>query len=238
LQGVPFQLDHEMRITYAGSFLGLFNPFALLAGVIGVAMLIMHGAVRLQSRSEGVIHARAQKAVKFSAIVFIAAFVLAGVWIASGIEGYKIISMPAPNSVMTPLDKMVEKATGAWLNNYSAYPWTQLAPALAIAAALIAVVLSHLQRTIFSFIFSSLSVACVILTAGFAMFPFIIPSSSMPNVSLTAWDATSSRRTLSIMFWLAMFFLPLIIAYTSWVYSVLRGKITVQTIRDSEHTSY
>ena len=238
LLGVPFQLDNDLRITYTGSFWELFNPFGLLAGVVSVSMLVMHGAVYLQNRSEGAIYARAQKAVKLSAIVLVMAFVLAGIWIATGIEGYKIVSMPSPNSVMTPLAKVVQKAPGAWLNNYTLYPWTIFAPILAIAGAILAWLLSATNRPATAFIFSSLSVAAVILTAGLAMFPFIMPSVTAPNASLTAWDAVSSRHTLSIMFWAVLIFLPLIAAYTSWVYRVLRGKITVQTIKDNEHTSY
>ena len=57
----------------------------------------------------------------------------------------------------------------------------------------------------------------VILTAGLSMFPFIMPSSSVPDSSLTAWDAVSSWRTLQIMFWVTVFFVPLIALYTSWV---------------------
>ncbi|HSS46313.1 MAG TPA: cytochrome d ubiquinol oxidase subunit II, partial [Burkholderiales bacterium] len=76
LLGVPFQLDNDLRITYTGSFWELFNPFGLLAGVVSAAMLIMHGAVYLQNRSEGAIYVRAQKAVKLSAIVLVIAFVL------------------------------------------------------------------------------------------------------------------------------------------------------------------
>jgi len=98
--------------------------------------------------------------------------------------------------------------------------------------------LSLADRAATAFIFSAMAVAGVILTAGLSMFPFIMPSSTFPNSSLTAWDAVSSHRTLQIMFWVAVVFLPLIAAYTSWVYSVLRGKITVQSIRDDEHTSY
>jgi len=238
LLGMPFQYDADLRVTYTGSFWALLNPFALLAGVVSLSMLTMHGAVYLQHRTDGEICARAKAAVKASAIVLIITFVLAGIWIATGIEGYKIISMPSPNAAFTPLAKVVEKSAGAWLNNYTLYPWTIFAPILAIGAAIVALLLSAANRTATAFIFSALSVAGVILTAGLAMFPFIMPSSTSPNSSLTAWDAVSSRRTLSIMFWATVVFLPLIAAYTSWVFRVLRGKITVQTIRENEHTSY
>jgi len=80
--------------------------------------------------------------------------------------------------------------------------------------------------------------AGVIFTAGIAMFPFIMPSSSDPRSSLTIWDVVSSHKTLQIMFWVVLIFLPIVLAYTSWVYSVLRGKITVETIRDNEHNVY
>ena len=238
LLGVPFHYDADLRVTYSGSFWALLNPFALLAGVVSLSMLTMHGAVYLQHRTEGEIYERAKAAVKASAIVLIIAFVLAGLWIATRIEGYKIVSMPSPNAAFTPLAKVVEKAAGAWLNNYTLYPWTIVAPILAIGAAVIALLLSAANRTATAFIFSALSVTGVILTAGLAMFPFIMPSSTFPNSSLTAWDAVSSRRTLQIMFWVTVVFLPLIAAYTSWVYRVLRGKITVQSIRDNEHTAY
>jgi cytochrome d ubiquinol oxidase subunit II len=238
LLGVPFHYDADLRVTYSGSFWALLNPFALLAGVVSLSMLTMHGAVYLQHRTEGEICARAKKTVKVSAIVLIVAFVLAGLWIATGIEGYKIISMPSPNAAFTPLAKVVEKSAGAWLNNYTLYPWTIVAPILAIGAAVIALLLSAANRTATAFVFSALAVSGVILTAGLAMFPFIMPSSTSPNSSLTAWDAVSSHRTLQIMFWATVVFLPLIVAYTSWVYRVLRGKITVQSIRDNEHTAY
>ncbi|MGH8711807.1 MAG: cytochrome d ubiquinol oxidase subunit II [Burkholderiales bacterium] len=238
LLGVPFHYDADLRVTYTGSFWALLNPFALLAGVVSLSMLTMHGAVYLQHRTEGEICARAKTATKVSAIVLIITFVLAGLWIATGIEGYKIVSMPSPNAAFTPLAKVVEKTAGAWLNNYTLYPWTIVAPMLAVGGAIIALLLSAANRTATAFIFSALAVTGVILTAGLAMFPFIMPSSTSPNSSLTAWDAVSSRRTLSIMFWATVLFLPLIAAYTSWVYRVLRGKITVQTIRENEHTSY
>ena len=78
----------------------------------------------------------------------------------------------------------------------------------------------------------------VVLTAGFALFPFVMPSSSDPAGSLTVWDATSSHRTLQVMFWGAMVFLPVVLAYTSWVYRVMRGTVTERQVRDGGHALY
>ena len=89
-----------------------------------------------------------------------------------------------------------------------------------------------------AFVLSCVAVAGVVLTAGFALFPFIMPSSSDPASSLTVWDAVSSQRTLQVMFWGALIFLPLIVAYTSWVYRVMRGKVTEQHVRDGGHALY
>lgn len=60
-------------------------------------------------------------------------------------------------------------------------------------------------------------------TAGASLFPFVLPSSSHPQSSLTAWDATSSQLTLAVMLGVVVLFLPLVVAYTSWAYRVMRG---------------
>ena len=238
LQGVPFEFDEFLRSHYKGSFWGLLNPYALLVGVVSVAMLIMHGGIYLQIRTEADINRRAGKAVRYFGLLFVAAFVLAGIWQAFGIEGYRIISMPDPGTAFSPLAKTVEKAMGAWMANYTTYPWMVLAPALAVAGALLAIVLSGVKRPGVAFIFSGTSLAGVILTAGFAMFPFVMPSSIAPNSSLTAFDAVSSHRTLNLMFMAVVVFLPIVLLYTSWVYRVMRGKVTEEKIKKETHTAY
>ncbi len=238
LQGVPFELDAFMRSTYKGNFWQLLNPFALLAGVVSLTMLIMHGAVFLQLRTEGDLNARARKAVRLFGIIFIVAFIAAGIWQFKAIEGYQIVSMPDPGSVLTPLDKTVEKAADGWLQNYARRPMTLAAPVAAFTGALLAIILSAAGRPGFAFIFSGASLAGVIMTAALAMFPFVMPSSANPNVSLTAYDAVSSHRTLNLMFIAVVVFLPIVLAYTSWVYRVMRGKITVEKIEEETHTAY
>jgi cytochrome d ubiquinol oxidase subunit II len=238
LQGVPFQYDQFVRPQYTGSFWALLNPFALLTGIVSLTMLVMHGAVYLQMRTEAEICARAKKVVRIFAILFMAAFAFAGVWQAFGIEGFRIVSSPDLGTAFSPLAKKVEVAAGAWMQNYSTYPWMMLAPALAFIGAILALVLSGVNRPGIAFIFSGSALAGVILTAGFAMFPFVIPSSTNPDGSLTAFDATSSHRTLNLMFIAVVVFLPIILVYTSWVYGVLRGKITEEKIKEETHTAY
>ena len=138
LLGVPFHFDRDMQVYYTGSFVALLNPFGLLAGAAEPRDARRCTARPiLQMRTEGRDHARARRALRISALVVIAAFALAGIWIATGIDGYRIVSMPAADSAFTPLAKMVERAPGAWLANYSAHPWMLIAPLLGFGGALL-----------------------------------------------------------------------------------------------------
>lgn len=238
LLGVPFHFDDTMRSFYTGSFWALLNPFALLAGVLSLAMLMMHGAIYLELRTDGVVQQRARKAALYAGLVTAAAFALAGIWLASGIEGYRIVSMPDANSAFNPLAKTVEKTAGAWLTNYQTWPWMMATPIAGFAGIALALWQGRAGRQKLAFFFSSLALAGIILTAGFSMFPFVMPSSTDPNSSLTLWDAVSSQKTLGIMLIVTLIFLPLIMLYTAWVYRVLRGRITVQGIQENTHTAY
>ncbi|MDP1657751.1 MAG: cytochrome d ubiquinol oxidase subunit II [Methylotenera sp.] len=236
--GLPFHYDDTLRSFYTGSFWALLNPFALLCGVVSLSMLMMHGAIYLQLRSDGTVQKRAQKAALLTGIVCAVAFALAGAWITYGIDGYIITSTQNVNLALNPLAKTVEKSAGAWLSNYHTYPWMILAPIAGFAGITLSLFSARLKYERTAFLFSSIAIAGIILTAGFSMFPFIMPSSTDPVSSLTLWDAVSSKKTLGIMFIVTIIFLPLIMVYTSWVYRVLRGKVTVQSIKDNTHTAY
>ena len=237
LEGVPFQFDSYMVSTYSGSFWQLLNPFALLAGVVSSAMITMQGGVYLAHRTEGEIQNRTIRAAIVSALVLVAAFVAAGIWL-QFIPGYRITSAIETNALADPMNKSVIREAGAWMANYGRQPLLWLLPASGIAGALIASALLLARRTLTAFITSSLAVAGVIGTAGASMFPFLMPSSSMPDASLTLWDSVSSHLTLGIMFWATVIFMPLILLYTSWAYRVMRGKVTAQQIQANEHSAY
>jgi cytochrome bd ubiquinol oxidase subunit II len=238
LQGVPFGFDANMVSTYTGTFWQLLNPFALLCGIVSSSMIAMHGAVYLAHRTEGVIQKRAALGARIFGIVLLISFGGAGIWVANGIDGYIITSALNTGAMAEPTAKTVIRAAGAWLENYHRFPLTIALPVLAYVAVPSALGLLALRRSGLAFIASSIAITCVIGTVGASMFPFIMPSSSMPNSSLTVWDSVSSHLTLGIMLAAAVIFVPMIIFYTSWAYMVMAGKVTTAYIRENEHEAY
>ena len=239
LQGVPFHFNELLMVSYTGSFWELLNPFALLAGIVSSAMITLQGAVYLAHRTEGAIQRRAGTAALWSAVLMVLGFVGAGLWLRYGnILGYAITSVVDPAALPNPLGKTVERNADGWWINYAKQPLLWLLPLLGIAGALLAAVLTRAGRTLTAFVLSSLAIVGVIGTAGAAMFPFLMPSSSHPDASLTVWDSVSSHLTLGVMFWATLIFMPLIIFYTGWAYRVMRGKITVEQIRANDPSAY
>ena len=239
LQGVPFGFDDYLVSTYSGSFWQLLNPFALLAGVVSSAMITMQGGVYLAHRTEGEIQVRAARGAMAAAAVLMLSFLGAGLWLRyGGIEGFAITSVLNPGDMPDPLAKTVVRSADGWWRNYQIQPALWLLPSLGLAGAAIAALLVRARHTLSAFLASSLSILGVIGTAGAAMFPFIMPSSTMPSASLTVWDSVSSPMTLGLMLVATLIFMPLIVLYTSWAYRVMRGKVTVAHIRANEHNAY
>lgn len=238
LLGVPFQYDELLRPSYHGSFFSLLNPFALLCGIISLTMLALHGATWIQMRTQDKVEERARYLAKRLAILLVATFAIAGIWLAWSIEGYMIISLPETGGAANPLLKEAIKTSGAWLHNYAVQPATLIAPILAFVGAIAAGIFSHVRYTGLSFISSATAVTGIILTAGFSMFPFVMPSSLVPSHSLTLWDAASSAGTLMVMTWAAIIFVPIILGYTFWCYRAMWQKIGVKFIKENPHSLY
>ncbi|HGC6387056.1 TPA: cytochrome d ubiquinol oxidase subunit II [Cronobacter dublinensis] len=238
LQGVPFHFDKYQGMFYTGNFFQLLNPFGLLAGVVSVAMILTQGATYLQMRTTGELHLRSRATAQISALVMMVCFVLAGVWVMYGIDGYVVTSAIDPRAASNPMNKEVVRQAGAWFANFNKIPALWVIPALGVALPLLTVLASRLGKGAWAFVFSSLTLACVILTAGIAMFPFVMPSSTMLNASLTMWDATSSQLTLTVMTYVAAVFVPTILLYTTWCYWKMFGRITKEHIESNTHSLY
>ena len=235
LLGVPFRINDDMMIFYEGSFFALLNPFALLAGLMSVIMLAMHGCVWLCVKTSGTIADRARKYGTVFALLTVVLYIASGLYLWKSGLGYRITSEIDPNGPSNPLYKTAVVEQGAWLANYLRYPALWAIPALGLFAPFLVILALWLRRPGTALVFGKLSIFGVITSVGVAMFPFILPSSLDPSASLTVWDSSSSHLTLFIMLISTGIMLPIIMLYTSWVYYVLRGKVTESDMEEGHY---
>jgi cytochrome bd ubiquinol oxidase subunit II len=238
LLGTPFHFEKGLQFAYEGNLLGLLNPFSLLCGLISIAMLIMQGASFLAVKTEGEITARARRFGAMAAAALLLLFTIAGIWVALGIDGYAVrttVNMSAPSN---PLLKTVVHEEGAWLANYGRMPLSLAAPLLAYLGAIMVVIGLRMNAVKTALVSSSLAIAGVITTAGFSLFPFLLPSSTHPDHSLTLWDASSSQTTLTLMLFVVLVFLPIVLSYTAWAYRVFRSVTSEAAVTRGDDYAY
>ncbi|NLR71383.1 cytochrome d ubiquinol oxidase subunit II [Novosphingobium sp. ERN07] len=234
LLGVPFRLDDNLRSFYEGTLLGLFTPFALLSGLLSVAMLVLHGAGWLAMKIEdGPVLERARKIGSMAAMVALLLFALGGVAVAQAGMGFRLGSVVDTAGPSNPHYAHAVAASGAWLTNYAAQPWTLFAPLMGLVGPILALVGIRGRNHLLNFGGSALATVGIIATVGLSMFPFILPSSIDPGSSLTVWNASSSHLTLWIMLLVTVVMLPIVLAYTAWAIKVLFGRLTMREIQTS-----
>jgi cytochrome d ubiquinol oxidase subunit II len=226
-RGVPFGFDEDLRMHSTITLWSLLNPFALVCGLASLTMIVMHGAAWLNLKCRGAIQSRARLALSFAAPGFAFLFTLAGLW-AGWIDGYALARDGAHDAPSNPTGGAVNIVAHGWQGNFHHAPLLWLIPALVILLALLAGASG--RRPLVSFMISALVPVLTIATAGAALFPFLLPSSSEPGASLTVWNASSSKLTLEIMLGAVVLLLPCIIAYTAWVYHVMRGPVTAERV--------
>ncbi len=234
-EGVPYTFDADLRMQSTITLFSLLNPFALVVGLASLAMIVLHGACWLNLKTTGAVRARAYKTIPTAAICFAVLFALAGFWIAQLSGAHLSVAMDH-NAPSNPLLKSVTLVHGAWLMNFWTTPILWAAPILAFVGAVFAILFR--SRPGYAFIASALVPLGTIGTVGLSLFPFLLPSSSNPNASLTVWDASSSKLTLAIMLGAVAIFLPIVLAYTAWVYRVFKGPVKPERIVAESKSSY
>ena len=234
LQGVPFRLTDDLFSLYEGSFLALLNPFALLAGAVSLAMLVAHGAAWVAVKAEGPVVDRARRWGTFAGVAALAGYALAGVWLATGIDGYTMATQAIANGHSNPLLTEVTRE-GSWLSAYATRPWILIAPIMGFAGMTLAYLSLWRGGEVSALLFSKMGITGVIASVGLTMFPFILPSSIDPRSSLTVWDSSSSHMTLFVMLAVTVIFMPMILLYTAWVYKVLWGKVSMDEITGNKN---
>ena len=200
-------------------------------------MLLTQGATFLMMKTADKIFIRVKKIAIWMPLFTIALFALGGYMI-QGLYGYEITSISGTELTSNPFNKSVDYKAGAWLLNYTKFPWIKVAPILGFVASIAVVVFASFRHAAFAFISSSLAVIGIMSTVGLSMFPFILPSNLNYTASLTVWDASSSYRALVVMLGVVVIFVPIILAYVSVANKIMFGKITEDEINKHDKMSY
>jgi cytochrome d ubiquinol oxidase subunit II len=239
--GVPFYFDPiSMRSFYEGNFLSLLNPMGIVAALTSLFMILMHGTAYLNRRTtSGLQNHFRQLQLNFS-MVFLILFTVCGLLLMYKVNGFTLVHSPA-NAPAHALSNVVTRGVGVWYQNMNLHPWKWAGPIMVYVAALLSLLTMRLGNGGLSFWLSGTAVAGTVMSAGFALFPFIEPSSAMPDQSITMWNATSSPLNLMGMLYVGGVMLVIIFAYKFWGYSRVWGKqktLSVKDIEADDHTFY
>ncbi len=234
LLGVPFRFDETHLPIYSGGIRELLHPFAFASGCLAVALFVMQGCAWLTMKTVDPIAARTRLTGRVAAGVVAVLFLFCGLLVATVLDGYQLTAGGDPDGPSNPFNKQVSVASGAWILG-SGHLLAAIPPLIGVFGAILTAILIGTRRERLTFFVSSVTVAGVVATPGVTMFPFILPSSTHPGSSITVWDASSSQHTLFLMLVATIIFLPIILAYTTWVHRVLAGKITPERLHNTEN---
>jgi len=180
---------------------GLLNPFALLIGVLGLAMFVLHGASYLALKTEGALQERMRRSASAAWVVFIALYA---------------VSTAASYAVAPYLFEH-------WLAN----PLTWVFFALLLASRIAGPWALRAERFGRAFIASAAATLSIIALAAEGLYPRLVPSRPDLANSLTIYNASSTPRTLTTMLVIALIGMPLVILYTVLIYRAFRGKTVI-----------
>jgi cytochrome d ubiquinol oxidase subunit II len=230
LQGIPFKLDPELRMIYMGTWIELLNPFALYCSVLSFIMLGLQGLSYLTFKTREIIQIRAADLGIRFAVLTCLFFLLGGMWMYF-LPGYQITSTVPANQASYPLYKTVITVPNSGLHNHTVFPWLKGIVLLTILATGLCIYSLKKRRGGWALLASSTVLASIIATAGFSLYPFLIPSNLHSPSSLTLWDASSSQLTLQNMLIAAIVFFPIVLSYTTWIHTLFRKPVTLEDLK-------
>ncbi len=202
LVGIPLNENHE----YTGSWLAFLNPFALMTGISTLALFMMHGAIYLAMKTEGRLFAKVAILLRRAIIFFIVAFGITSL--------YALLYIPHLS------------------DDFRQSPALFIVPVLAFLSIANVPRLANKQKYLSAFLFSSLTVALLLVLVAIELYPVLLYSTSEAANHLTVYNAASSQKSLGIMLVIAAIGTPLVLAYTVFVYKTFWGKVKM------DETSY
>lgn len=196
LQGIEIGENFSYN---GGIFLTFLNPYAILVGLTTISLFMTQGAIFLLLKTEGRLYSRLTFLLRRGMIFFIMSF--------SATSLYTLYYLPGV------IDKFKE------------YPISFLVPVLAFLAVANVPRLAAKKKYGHALIFSSLTMAFLLMLVAIQLYPVLLPSSINPIYSLTIYNAASSMKSLEIMLTIVVIGAPLLAGYFLFLYRTFQGKV-------------
>ena len=198
MRGVPLNANGD----FTASFFTLLNPYALIIGLTGFAMILTHGALYIQIKGWGHLEDSAKQWTTVSWIAYLALFILSA------------IATFATQPHLT--------------TNFWKVPPLGLIPLVSAAAIVGVGIFNRRCEPIKAFAASTISIAGMMAIFGASVFPNMVRAINDPALSLTLFNSSSSALTLKAMLIIALIGMPIVVGYTFWIYRQFKGKVDLE----------
>lgn len=200
IRGIPLNEEGE----FIGTLSDLFNPYALLMGVMTVALFAMHGSIYIVMKTEGELHEKLRRWVKPMIIFFILTY------------------------AVTTLATLIYQS-----HMIEAIQERPLFFLIAILNMLMIANIPRevfYNRDGYAFLSSCFNIICLFALYGIGTYPNVVRAINDPaNLSLTIYNSASSQTTLQILLLIAIIGVPMVISYTIAIYWIFRGKVKLES---------
>ena len=186
----------DASMNYVGGFWNLLNPYALLGGLAFVALFSLHGAIFLSLRTQGEM---LEKAYRAAHRVWLPTVILVLLFVVVGYFVTDVFVRLGVDPGVAPLGAGAALLSVGWFIRARQSGW--------------------------AFTMTGLTIVLSTLTVFLGLFPRVMISSLNPAWDLTIYNASSSPYTLTIMSWVALGFVPIVLAYQAWNYWVFRRRL-------------
>jgi cytochrome bd ubiquinol oxidase subunit II len=188
----------DQTMDFVGGFFDLLSPYTLLAGLVSLSLFAIHGAIFLNLKTTGLMSVQAR--------YFALRLWLPTVVIVFGFGAYSYFA----------IDLFARRGINPGI-----------APIAAGMALLGVRPLLRAGRCGWAFAATGIAIVGFVLTVFSSLYPRVMVSSLDQAWSLTIYNASSSRYTLTVMSVVALCFVPAILAYQGWTYWTFRKRVSV-----------
>ncbi len=190
----------DANMNYTGTIFTLLNPYGLIGGIAALLVFMLHGSLFLSLKLSGSL---LEKVRSTSKRLWFPATIAIFTFVIYGYFETDMFTKLGVNPGIVPVVAGVSILAVKWFLNQKKEGW--------------------------AFIMTGLTIVFSVITIFSGLFPRVMVSSTNPDWSLTIYNASASDYTLGLMSWVALIFVPIVLAYQAWSYWVFRHRITDKT---------